>query len=196
MTYDEELWSEGQDKKASQLHLRQPHNDANEFLWFGSHSEPMPQNPCNEYTACIPRHLLHQMYRLSAVCESILRFYVAANSVNKVFQPLWAQTTIFKLILCCKVRRQAWSFCPYSKGPFIENVNRRIWLPMLREREELNCSQWAQAEDLIRPWTTSHVFHLCGDDLPPDWNHPDLIPCPPLSGDSCPSGFNWLLTSF
>lgn len=98
----------------------------------------------------------------------------------------------------CAVRfRQVWSFCPYSKWPFIENVNRRIWLPMLWEREELNCSQWAEWEDLIRPWTTSHVFHLCGDDLPSDWNHPDLVPCPPLSGDSCPSDCNWLLlTSF
>lgn len=87
-----------------------------------------------------------------------------------------------------------WSFHPYSKWPFIENVNRRIWLPMWRERQELNCSQWVQSEDLIRPWTTSHVFHLCGDDLPPDWNQPGLIPCPLLSGDSCPSGSKWLLT--
>lgn len=89
-----------------------------------------------------------------------------------------------------------WSFYPYSKWPFIENVNRRIWLPMSKEREELNCSQWVQSEDLIRPWTTSHVFHLCVDDLPADWNQPGLIPCPPLSGDSCPSDYNWLLTSF
>lgn len=42
MTYDEELWSEGQDKKASELHLCHTHNDANEFLWFGLHSELMP----------------------------------------------------------------------------------------------------------------------------------------------------------
>lgn len=53
-----------------------------------------------------------------------------------------------------------WSFYPYSKWPFIENVNRRIWLPMWREREDLiapsECSlrTWLDLEPLL-------MFFIC-----------------------------------
>lgn len=60
----------------------------------------------------------------------------------------------------CAVRfRQVWSFCPYSKWPFIENVNRRIWLRCGRGRNLIAPSEqsqrtWLDLEPLL-------MFSIC-----------------------------------
>lgn len=165
-------------QKAPGLHLSQTSYDGNEFLRLG-------WTPCQglKIHAMKTLHVdpWHKVQAFIALDIFLLFFYV-----NRFFD--FMSLLILLIPLCrwselwpqfsssfCAIRfsgNGGWSFYPYSKWPFIENVNRRIRLPMLREREELNCSQWAQSEDLIRPWTTSHVFHLCGDDLPADWNQP------------------------
>lgn len=192
--------------KVPALNLCQSSNDGNEFLRL---SWPQCQGP--EIHAAEMLHVDSKRTLRHLWLEYLLNVFLLLFQVNHFFDfvslsILWitcyfwggaAPATIFMSIFVPWVFQTngAWSFYPYSKWPFIENVNRGIWLPMFSEREELNCSQWVHSEDLIRPWTTSHVFHLCGDDLPPDWNQPRLISCTLLSGDSWPSDSNWFHSS-
>lgn len=202
MTYDEASRSERQDRKHQDfIWVRLAMIVMNSCGWVGLCAKVLKIHA----TKTLHVDLWHKAQAFIALDIFLLFFYVnhffdfMSLLISLITLRCWLELWPQFSSSFCAVRfsgNGGWSFYPYSKWPFIENVNRRIRLPMLRKREELNCSQWAQSEDLIRPWTTSHVFHLCGDDLPPDWNQPELIPCLPLSGDSCPSNSNWLLTSF
>ena len=107
-------------------------------------------------------------------------------------------TTIFKFILCCKVLRLI------EADHFIHTVN-DLLLRMSIGGSGYLC--WGRGRNLIAPserslrtWLDLEpllMFFICVvTTFLPDWNQPELIPCPPLSGDSCPSDSDWLLTSF